>query len=131
MLSSILKPDQAVLAGLAEAGAVYVIYQAALPNHADIRSAEAHNTDIEASRKRAAWMAAGVLGVVFLMTKDRNSFLIGGLALAGIDILTKHANAVSPATGKMVAPAGKPGDVNSFPMPDFTGQDDQSAGAYA
>jgi hypothetical protein len=130
-LTSILKPDQAVLAGLAEAGAVYVIYQAALPNHADIRSADAHNTDIEASRKRAAWMAAGVLGIVFLMTKDLNSFLIGGLALGGIDILTKHANAVSPATGKMVAPAGKPGDVNSFPMPDFTGQDDQSAGAYA
>jgi hypothetical protein len=76
-------------------------------------------------------MAAGVLGLVFLMTKDMNSFMIGGLALGGIDIITKHANAVSPQTGKMVAPAGKPGDVNSFPMPDFSGHDDQSAGMYA
>jgi len=75
-------------------------------------------------------MSAGILGIIFLMTKDLNSFLIGGLALGGIDIMTKHANAVSPHTGKMVAPAGKPGDVNSYPMPDYSGHDEQSTGGY-
>jgi hypothetical protein len=115
--SSILKPNEAVLAGLSEAAAVYVIYQAALPNHADIRTADPHNNDIEAARKRAAWLSAGILGIVFLMTKDLNSFLIGGAALAGIDVLTKHANAVHPATGKM-APSGVAGNV--APVADYT-----------
>lgn len=104
-IKSVLKPEGSITIGLAEAAAVYVIYQSALPNHADIRSAEAHNNDIEASRKRAAWKAASILGLVFLITQDLNSFLLGGAALAGIDLMVKHSNAVHPATGKM-APAG-------------------------
>ncbi len=100
-LKSVLKPESSITVGLAEAAAVYVIYQSALPSHADIRSADAHNGDIEASRKRAAWKAASILGLVFLITQDVNSFLIGGAALGGIDLMVKHANAVHPATGKM------------------------------
>ena len=113
------------MVGLAEVAAVYVIYQSALPNHADIRSAPAHNTDIEAARKKAAWTSAGVLGFVYLLTRDLNSFLLGGLALGGIDFLTKHSNGVSPATGKLsLAPGAavqSAGGDNStaYPMPDY------------
>lgn len=105
-LKSVLKPESSVTVGLAEAAAVYVIYQSALPNHADIRSADPHNSDVEASRKRAAWKAASILGLVFLITQDVNSFLIGGAALAGIDLMVKHANAVHPSTGKVAGSAG-------------------------
>jgi hypothetical protein len=119
-LSSVLKaPDSQVTVGLAEAAAVYVIYQHALPNHSDIRSADAHNTDIEASRKRAAWMSAALIGLVFFMTQDINSALIGGAALAGADLMIKHANAVNPATGKMHANAAPDGNVGAFPLPDY------------
>ena len=127
-LKSVLKPDSSVMAGLAEAAAVYVIYQAALPAHVDIRSAPAHNTDIEAARKAAAWKSAAVLGFVFLLTQDINSALIGGLALAGIDLMTKHANGVNPATGKLApgaaitAPPDMPaaaGNATAFPLPDY------------
>ena len=138
-LKSVLKPDSSVTIGLAEAAAVYVIYQSVLPNHADIRSAKPHNADIESARKAAAWKSAAVLGFVFLLTQDVNSFLIGGLALSGIDYMTKHANGVNPATGKLdsggasitSAPAGTAaadaGNAQAFPMPDY--QDaGQSAG---
>lgn len=124
-LKSVLKPESSITIGLAEAAAVYVIYQSALPNHADIRSADPHNNDIEAARKRAAWKAASILGLVFLLTQDLNSFLIGGAALGGIDLMTKHANAVHPATGK-TAGAAAPGDAGvvdlstATPMPDYT-----------
>lgn len=123
-LKSVLKPESSITVGLAEAAAVYVIYQSALPNHADIRSADPHNSDIEAARKRAAWKAASILGLVFLLTQDVNSFLIGGAALGGIDLMTKHANAVHPATGKM-AGAAAPGDAGAVdlstatPLPDY------------
>lgn len=121
-LKSVLKPESSVTVGLAEAAAVYVIYQSALPNHADIRSAHPDNTDIEGARKRAAWKAASILGLVFLITQDLNSFLIGGAALGGIDLMTKHANAVHPATGKMAGPAAPAaGELETAtPLPDYS-----------
>jgi hypothetical protein len=125
-LKSVFKaPEGSITVGLAEAAAVYVIYQSALPNHSDIRTADAHNTDVEASRKRAAWKAASILGLVFLITQDLNSFLIGGAALTGIDIMVKHANAVTPATGKMAGSgAAQTVDATQLdtatPLPDYS-----------
>jgi hypothetical protein len=135
-LKSVLKPDSSVMTGLAEAAAVYVIYQAALPNHADIRSAPPHNNDVESARKGAAWKSAAVLGFVFLLTQDLNSFLIGGLALGGIDYMTKHANGINPSTGKLAAPGSSisepsaqapAGNSQAFPLPDY-GTADGGAG---
>jgi hypothetical protein len=105
-LKSVLKPPESITIGLAEAAAVYVIYQSALPNHADIASAPPHDAMIETARTKAAWKAAAVLGFVFLLTQDVNSFLIGGVALTGIDLMTKHSNGVNPATNKLAAAPG-------------------------
>jgi hypothetical protein len=128
-LNSVLKPPEAVSIGLAEAAAVYVIYSSMLPNHADITSAPAHDATIEAGRKKAAWTSAALLGFVFLITQDLNSLWIGGLALTGIDLMTKHSNGVNPATGKLAAapgssitgqamePAG--GNDTAFPLADY------------
>jgi hypothetical protein len=137
-LKSVLKPDSSVMVGLAEAGAVYVIYQSALPSHADIRSAPAHDTTIESARKAAAWKSAAVLGFVFLLTQDVNSFLIGGLALGGVDYMAKHSNGVNPSTGKLQTPGatittaqgqqqagGAPDNSEAFPLADY-GDSDQA-----
>ncbi len=130
-LTSVIKaPEGSITIGLAEAAAVYVIYQSALPSHTDIRAADPHNTDVEASRKAAAWKAAAILGLVFLITQDLNSFLIGGMALGGIDLMVKHANGVHPATGKLAGPVeqGPPADNDTaFAMPDYA---DQEMAAY-
>lgn len=127
-LKSVLKPDSSVMTGLAEAAAVYVIYQSMLPNHADIRSAPPHNTDVESARKAAAWKSAAVLGFIFLLTQDLNSFLIGGLALAGIDYSVKHANGINPSTGKLdgATITQPPGNEQAFPMPAYSGGPDGS-----
>jgi len=129
MAKSMLKPPESIAIGLAEVAAVYMIYQSALPNHADIRSAPANNTDIESARKKAAYVSGAVLGFVYLLTRDLNSFLIGGVALGGIDLLTKHANGVNPKTGQL-APAAPGSSVTSasaapdnsaaYPMPDYS-----------
>jgi len=105
-LKTVLKPPEAVTIGLAEAAAVYVIYQSMLPNHADIASAPAHDTTVDAARKKAAWTSAALLGFVFLITQDLNSFWIGGLALTGIDLATKHSNGINPSTGKLTPAPG-------------------------
>lgn len=123
-LKSILKPDSSVTIGLAEAAVIYVIYQQALPNLTDVRAAQPHDGDVEANRKRAAWHSAILIGVVFLMTQDMNSAVIGGAALTAIDLHAKHSNAVSPSTGKMTASAAGPvsNNVSQFALPDYADQ---------
>lgn len=126
---SALKPDSAVMVGLASGAVIAAIYQTSVPNMADIRTASPHNSDVEAARKRAAYKSAGLLGLIFLMTRDVNSFLIGGMMLGAIDLHVKHANAVHPATGK-IAPAGgsitdagaPSGNAEAFSLPDYSGQ---------
>lgn len=130
-LTSVIKaPEGSITIGLAEAAAVYAIYMSAMPSHTDIRSADPHNVDVEGARKVAAWKSAAILGLVFLITQDLNSFLIGGAALGGIDLMVKHANAVHPATGKMAgAEASIPADNDvAFPMADYA--DTQPATDY-
>lgn len=125
-LKSVLKPPESITIGIAEIAAVGLIYQSALPNHADIAAAAPHDATIETARKKAAWKSAAVLGFVFLLTQDLNSFWLGGLALAGFDLMTKHSNGVNPATNKLAAAPGssitgaamEPNDT-AFPVADY------------
>ena len=133
LTSAFKSPEGSITVGLAEAAAVYVIYQSALPNHSDIRSADPHNNTVESARKAAAWKAASILGLVFLITHDLNSFLIGGAALGGIDYMVKHANAVHPATGQLSGPAPAGGTLDNdvaFPLPDYTDSQPQPDMGY-
>jgi len=119
--SAIKAPENAMLLGLAEAAAVFAVYQHAVPNQTDIRSADPHNIDVEAARKRAAWVSAAIIGLTYVITRDLNSVLIGGAALAGMDMMVKHANGVNPSTGKLAGaapPAAVDNDV-AFPLPDY------------
>ena len=85
--------------GLANGGVIAAIYNGAIPSIANVRVSDPSDGDIEKARKQAAWASAGVLGFMFLLTRDRNSFLIGGLVLATIDFMVKHANGFNPMTG--------------------------------
>jgi hypothetical protein len=69
-----------------------------------------------------------VLGIIFLLTRDRNSFLIGGAMLAGVDITVKHANAVHPDTGKLsddlMGTSVAPELSEAYPLPDYGADED-------
>jgi hypothetical protein len=121
-LKSILpNPGSGVALGLAEGIAVYLIYQSQLPPGADIRAASPpNNSDIEASRKSAAIKSAGLIGLIFLLTRDLNAFIVSGAMLTGVDYVTKHHNAINPTSGRLdtggattVAPS------NVFSLPDY------------
>lgn len=106
-LPSVFKtPESSVTVGLAEAGIVYAIYNHALPPLTDIRAATPLDNDVSASRRRAAVMSASLIGLVFLMTKDINSTMIGLAALTGIDLMVKHCNGVHPTTGRLAELGG-------------------------
>jgi hypothetical protein len=116
-------PESSVSVGLVEATVVYAVYMQSVPNMTDVRAANPHDSDVEASRKRAAWLSAGFVGLVFLLTQDRNSALIGAAAIAGLDAMVKHANAVHPGTGKMAESQGANGAAvdndTAMALPDY------------
>lgn len=129
-MRSILNPPASVMTGLAEGAIVVSIYQHALgAGITDLRTAQPHDTDVEAARKQAAWTSAAVLGILFLLTRDRNSFLIGGAMLAGVDLTVKHANAVHPDTGKLddnllASTSVSPELSEAYPLPDYATEED-------
>lgn len=128
-MKSILSPDTSVLLGVANGAIILGIYNGNVPIAAAIRASEPTNdSDIEAQRRAAAWMSAGFLAFMFLLTRDRNSFLIGGLVLAGVDYTVKHGNGIDPSSGKLddgkgdsIAADAMAGNV--YPMPSYDESD--------
>ena len=116
-----LKPDSATTVGLLTAAGVYLIYQNALPNVTDILAADPHDDTVEKARRMAAIKSAALVGLVFLISKDYNSYIISGGALVGLDYLHKHANAVNPATNKLDdSPSGTSiAPAVTYPMPSY------------
>lgn len=101
MALSRLRPDTAMIVGVFTAVGVFLIFRNALPAAADIVGEQPHNTDIEKSRKMAAWQAFGLVAIVTAVTRDINTYVISGAALAGLDYGYKHMNATHPATGQL------------------------------
>lgn len=119
---SVTNPNTSVLLGVADGAIVTSIYQHVLPNAASIRTATPHDRDIEGARKMAAWSSAAVLGFMFLLTRDRNAFLIGGLVLASVDFMVKHSNGFNPDTGSLDSSDAEsiaPELTNMYPLPGY------------
>lgn len=112
--------------GIANGALIASIYDKTIPSVAAVRAADSNDSDIEAARKHAAWASAGVLGFMYLLTRDRNSFLIGGLVLATMDIMVKHANGINPSTGTLDGTNQEtidPSLVNQYPLPNYDSSD--------
>lgn len=122
-MRSRLRPDSATSVGVLTAAGVYLIYNNAVPSIADVRAAPAYDQDAETARKHAAFVSAALIGVVFLVARDLNSYIISGAALFAIDAMHKHAGAVNPSTGKVESPegAGSISSVHPMPVYDETG----------
>lgn len=102
-----LKPEVSLGVGLATAAMVFATYSAALPANADVRVAQPDNSDIQASRKLAAWTSAGVVGAVSLIAKDPTVFVIGGAFVIILDWWHRYADAVNPLISKVAGSTGK------------------------
>jgi len=124
-LKSILpNPGSGVALGLGTGIAVYLIYGAALPAHADMRAYGSPNdSNLESARHAAAVKSAGLIGLIFLLTRDVNTFIVSGAALTGIDYMAKHSNAINPSTGKLSSAADGAADSvapsNVYSMPEY------------
>ena len=103
--TSILKPEGSVGLGIATGIFVYAIYDHSLPSTATIHATDPLDANIDASRKKASWAAAGAVAGITLLTKDVNILILGGVTLFALDMHARHANASDNYTGELVAPA--------------------------
>jgi len=97
-----LDNDKSIMIGLATATVVYGIYQNALPNVADVRSLDARNRDVAGAERLATWTAAGVVAGISLIAKDPTVFIIGAATVTALSLWHKHANEVTPMTGRIL-----------------------------
>jgi hypothetical protein len=105
-IKSILRPEGSITMGAATAIMVYAVFNQSLPNTAVMHATPANDINLEAGRKKATLTSAGLLAVVSLVTRDVNVFILGGVTLIALDFNSRHANASSPDTGKLVSPQG-------------------------
>ncbi|MFJ6530884.1 hypothetical protein ACIQMZ_37260 [Streptomyces longwoodensis] len=103
-----MKPDTEVSIALATSVMAYGAYQLALPSTADIRSLEPNNRDVQASERVAAWVAAGGVSLVALLTKSPAVFVLGGATVIAASWMTRHADQVSTVTKKAASAIPNP-----------------------
>jgi hypothetical protein len=121
-LRSILNPSQSVGVGIGIGAVDLLVFSHFVPAITDIRSANPENDDVETARRQATIYCVGINGLVSLMTRDWNVFLIGGAVTAAMSWLVIHANTVHPQTGTMQAPGEKAAadNTNMYPLPDYS-----------
>lgn len=93
-----LKVESEVSIALATGVLAYSSYQMALPSVADIRTLEKNNADVQGAERSAAWISAGLVSLVALMTKSPSVFVVGGAVVIGASWSTRHADQVDTVT---------------------------------
>jgi hypothetical protein len=122
---SILNPSQSVAVGVGISALDLLIFSHFVPSLTDVRSAKPQNSDVETARRQATMYCIGINGLVSLMTRDWNVFLIGGMTTAAMSWLVVHANTVHPQTGTMQSPgeSAQSSNENMYPLPDYSMQE--------
>lgn len=101
-----LKPDAAIMSGLAVAGVVYSIHANFTPTQADIQGLPAGNKDIDQSERKATWLSIGVVSGVSLLAKDPTVFVMGSAMTIAMALFTRQATWTESRIGSIVPGIG-------------------------
>lgn len=99
-----MKAEASLGMGLAVGVLVWGIYQHSVPALVDHRVGDVGDVNAAAAERAATWTAAAVVAGVSLIAKDPTVFVIGGSMVVIKSFMHRHANLVSPLTGRATAP---------------------------
>lgn len=100
-----------------------VIFLHFMPPVADVRSADAFNVQVESSERTALLATTALTLLVAGFGRSIETFIVGGVVIVGVDFAFKHANAVNPATNKMMDSPGSAQLGSVHPLPDYSSAD--------
>lgn len=127
-----LKPEISIPAAAAVSVAVYGIFQLNMPNLTEVRANESDDTHIESAERAATWESAGFVGALSLIAKDPVIFWFGGAMTILLAWKYRHANMVSPLTGKATSsPTSRDVAAAQMPAGNTTGTADTAPAAPA
>jgi hypothetical protein len=103
-MSSILKPENSLVAGMAVVGVVIANYNLHNGPVAGASATDAWNPTLLTSNKKAGYTSLIAVAGLSLIAKDANIFILGCAAILAMHSSYLHSIAVHPQTGQMVAP---------------------------
>lgn len=92
--------------GLATAALVWGVYNSALPSVAEARVASAHDSNLAATERAAAWTAAAAVAGISLLSKDPTVFVLGGGMIVALSWWHRHANHFDDTIGAVAGGKG-------------------------
>jgi len=101
-----LPKNVSIATALGTAALVGGIHAQFTPGQADIRTSlpgTIGHSDVNRSRRQASWFAAGAVGLIYLLTKDKTTFIVGGATVVAFDAITRYNNEVFPPTQRVEA----------------------------
>ncbi len=101
---SILKPNESVLSGIAEIGAVYAIYQLNTGSVAQAHASDSNLPALETSRRKAGYSAFALIAALFLLTKDATGFILGSGTIIAMECSYRTAIMADPQSGSLQSP---------------------------
>jgi hypothetical protein len=104
-VSSYLKPENSIIAGLATVALVIANYNLHSGTVAQGSMTGAMDTHMVTSTKKAGYTSLLMVAGIALISRDANVFILGCAAIIAMHSSYLHAIAVSPVTGALV-PAG-------------------------
>jgi hypothetical protein len=107
-MSSVLKPENSMIAGLAVVGLVianYNLHNGAVASVA-LSPAESGSGTLTTSNRKAGWSSLVMIAGISLLAKDGNIFILGAAAVIAMHSSYLHSIAVSPAVNAIVSGPG-------------------------
>jgi len=96
-----VKAEVSIPVALATVGAVWGVYQLALPPMADVRALEPNNPDHASAERTALILSAGVAGGIALLARDATPFIVGGLFAVALSWVHRHCNQINSTTQQL------------------------------
>lgn len=105
-ITSVLKPENSMIAGLAVVALVIANYNLHNGTAASCAATTEWNPTLVTSNKKAGWTSIAMVAGVALLTKDANIFILGSATVIAMHSSYIHSIAVSPQVGAIVTPGG-------------------------
>lgn len=102
-----LKPDAAIMSGLAVAGVVFAVHTKFTPSTADMQGLPAGTKDVDKSERQATIISVGIVSAISLLAKDPTIFVIGSIATVALAFTSRHALWTETRTGPLNAGPGQ------------------------
>lgn len=102
-----LKPDAAIMSGLAVAGVVFAVHSNFTPSTADMQGLPAGTKDVDRSERQATWISVGIVSTISLLAKDPTIFVIGSIATVAMAFTSRNALWTETKTGLLGAGPGQ------------------------